>query len=457
MSCRRHVFEKLELPLNQSVHAGLWLDKFLKAQKYLDKTAGEQARADLIRDLANIRVPKGYKTSFERWKQSMIEDPTIRLLRGKVEGRIAVGLGDRGSTEIGLSLHHTWGVPYIPGSALKGVTARAAHQLTGDDRWKIDKGEWSNELFGSNDEQGLVHFLDAKWDPKGGGKYLYKDILTSHHQDYYTKSQTFAPSDMDSPNPVSFISTTGEFLIAIQCSDAAWLNITEKFLIEGLATLGVGSKTSAGYGYLTVEEDSDALEHRKEQESIAEAEAEQKEEEEHKNRLMALSPIERAKDIISQAEGKRFLASKWYDWLLSDEIILDYLPKFSDINDKSEFIRWLQEQFGLEAKINDVVPNYDKDRKTKILALKDLFKADSAVSKGPFGSESIPPKLLKEVAKEKGSGKKAKKVKKLKSMLDSGFGKFQAEDVKKAILFIEDTGHYSENLIKKLKEDYRIE
>ena len=85
MSCRRSVFKDLNLPLTQSVHAGLWLDKFLKDQKIPNKEAGEKAKNDLIRDLTNIRVPNGYKTSFERWRSSMLNDNTIKLFRGTVK------------------------------------------------------------------------------------------------------------------------------------------------------------------------------------------------------------------------------------------------------------------------------------------------------------------------------------------------------------------------------------
>lgn len=468
MSCRRNVFKDLILPLNQSVHAGLWLDKFLKDQKVPDKEAGEKAKNDLIRDLTKIRVPKGYDISFARWKKMMIEDSTIRLLRGTVNGRIAVGLGDRGSTEIGLSLHHTWGVPYIPGSALKGVAVRAAHQLTDNEQWNIDE-DWNNELFGSTDEQGLVHFLDARWEPKGNS-FLYKDILTSHHQDYYTNNnKVIPPSDMDSPNPVSFVSTTGDFLIAIQCSDSEWLNIAEEFLKKGLEILGVGSKTNAGYGHMTVEEDKESKAYN-DKIKTAENDAETKRKKaEALEILLALSLFERAKKIITASErnehnkslllGKKtFFALKWYDWILSDEIISEHLPKFSELNNE-EVLTWLQDQFDIKAKSNNI-PTWDKDRKTKINGLNRLFLKPKVVtppSGSPFGDKNIDSKLMAKVAKEKGKGDKARKVKDLKSLLEKNFGKYTKREVEKAIQLIIDTGKYSNNLIQTLKDSYQLQ
>lgn len=63
---------------------------------------------------------------------------------------------------------------------------------------------------------------------------------------------------MDSPVPVSFI-TTGKdltFAIALEAreEDAAWLNAAWALLDEGLKTLGVGAKTNAGYGRLVLDE-----------------------------------------------------------------------------------------------------------------------------------------------------------------------------------------------------------
>jgi CRISPR-associated protein Cmr6 len=62
-----------------------------------------------------------------------------------------IGLGQKGPVEAGLALEHTWGIPMIPGSALKGLTMAAAHLLLNDEdqAWRKKAAEEEGPFAGA--------------------------------------------------------------------------------------------------------------------------------------------------------------------------------------------------------------------------------------------------------------------------------------------------------------------
>src|SRR5512145_776298 len=110
-------------------HAGLLMDRFLRFGKDFEAPAdGEKQR--LVAVAAGVGVPDGYSLAYElrrRGFEQLRERNEATLAQATVLGRVALGLGARGVLESGLRLEHTWGVPVLPGSALKGVAAAAAH------------------------------------------------------------------------------------------------------------------------------------------------------------------------------------------------------------------------------------------------------------------------------------------------------------------------------------------
>jgi len=275
-------------------HAGLWLDKFLKYQTE-DGTNDEQtkkARADLIIDLGKIAVPEGYRQAFSRRQQlfdTLKKENLAEVCEATVEGRMIIGLGQKGPVEAGLALEHTWGVPMIPGSALKGLTMAAAHLLLEDEAWrKKASGRGSSlTLHGGTTEQiGSVVFHDAWWIPEGEKLPIHPDVMTVHHADYY-KDGNKPPSDMDNPHPVPFASVTGKYLVVVERSFPAkadeqpeLLDAALCILKLGLEHLGIGAKTNAGYGRMDLAYDSPALRQQREaDEAAAHAEQQRREQE----------------------------------------------------------------------------------------------------------------------------------------------------------------------------------
>jgi CRISPR-associated protein Cmr6 len=238
-------------------HAGLWFDKYIGKQKRQDeklKSGEVESRTQLIGEVAEQPLPSAYLAFFERWKQEL-KRLGVELREACVRGRMIVGLGSESVLETSICLHRTYGVPFIPGSALKGLAASYAHQrLEGE--WQRG-GKLHTVVFGKTDEAGYITFFDAFYVPGSGpeGKALSPDIITVHHQKYYQDASK-PPSDSDDPNPVPFLSATGIYLLALAAPDlqqdasqhTRWIDITFQILAKALDEFGIGAKTSSGYG-----------------------------------------------------------------------------------------------------------------------------------------------------------------------------------------------------------------
>lgn len=233
----------------KETNAGLWLDKYI-VEQHRDNN---DSRRNLMKEVSALPIPTIYKTFYERWKK-MVTDCGAKTREAKVKGRMIVGLGSESVTETSISLHRTYGVPYIPGSALKGLAANYAHQGRLGEKWTKESTAYK-VVFGDTDEAGYITFFDALYIPGTGhkaGKVLYPDIITVHHQKYYQGGTGEAPTDSDNPIPVPFLSATGTYLIALAAPDlpknSEWIPSTFTILEHALKDLGIGAKTSSGYG-----------------------------------------------------------------------------------------------------------------------------------------------------------------------------------------------------------------
>ncbi|HWN67638.1 MAG TPA: type III-B CRISPR module RAMP protein Cmr6 [Haliangium sp.] len=225
-------------------------------------------------------TPDHYDRALARWQQSLT-GPDDLAFHASTRGRLLVGHGNAAPSEVGITLHRTWGVPVIPGSSLAGLLAHYVAATLGpagdsdaerserepfrpsarDERGNARDmpGDAYAYLFGvppHRDAQGalraqrgalIVH--DAVWTPDGEPRPLARDVLTVHQRSYYDDANIW-PSDHDSPNPVAFVSVPAgaRFLFALSCPDAAWREWALERLQQALAEWGIGGKTAAGYG-----------------------------------------------------------------------------------------------------------------------------------------------------------------------------------------------------------------
>jgi len=262
--------------VQSDTHAGLWLDKYLKDDNKGDDNQ-KSAKSVLIDEVMSLKVPGVYESFFKRWKEALVQICGAECREAKTLGRLAVNLGAEGVLETSIALHHTYGTPFIPGSALKGL---ATHYVLNYQ----DKAEWGRDkafktLFGDTESAGYVTFYDALYVPDSG-KALVPDVITVHHPDYYQTGQT-PPADWDSPTPIPFITASGSFLIALSgpaevkaeaeailcggqdtvalSGTPGWVTAAFEILELALEREGIGAKTSSGYGRMCFKDESASL------------------------------------------------------------------------------------------------------------------------------------------------------------------------------------------------------
>ena len=256
-------------------------------------------RDEWLKKLAEIKIDKDYKNFYNTWKQSLDDRYTLTATF-TLESRLLLGHGEPSAAEVGLKVHHTWGVPVIPGSALKGLLH---HYLTitygGDpnrspssfkpetkEKGRITKGPGRSihTLFGGpevpgkaeKDKEetdkaaaGFVTFHDALCIPYDKDKNNYKnkqpyaaDVLTYHQESYYRDKGAKPPNDYNSPTPIGFLTVKPrvEFLVALS-GPGDLCRFALEHLTDALKEWGVGGKTSAGYGRgKLIQEKSQSLE-----------------------------------------------------------------------------------------------------------------------------------------------------------------------------------------------------
>lgn len=240
-----------EIKLNASVsgdNPGLLLERYLKNYSQPNDKKEPSARTLLLEKVAKTQISESYRRAFERWRDTLRGMPNVTLLRFTVspDQRLIVGLGSASVLEVSVTLNRIYGVPMIPGSALKGL---ARHYFTQQIEGNSDKTNYMHDLFGTTDSASFFTFFDA-WYIPGPAKDdcpLQLDIMTPHHPEYYAR-KTSCPTDFDDPIPISFLSAVGEYLVVLQGPTSDWNTFAFSLLQKALLVDGIGGKTSSGYG-----------------------------------------------------------------------------------------------------------------------------------------------------------------------------------------------------------------
>ncbi|MCB9944507.1 MAG: type III-B CRISPR module RAMP protein Cmr6 [Geminicoccaceae bacterium] len=161
---------------------------------------------------------------------------------------LITGIGLPSPLENGIELHPTLGVPYVPGSSIKGMVRNWAEQWADDSTGGAT--DTTRRIFGTPDHVGSVLFLDALPEPD---ITIELDIMNVHYQEYY--QGTSAPADWLSPNPVLFyvVPAGKRFRFAFLPRDrqvSGDIEIVRNWFEEAAIELGLGAKTKSGYGRL---------------------------------------------------------------------------------------------------------------------------------------------------------------------------------------------------------------
>ncbi len=225
--------------------------------------------------------------------RSKVPSQAVLALNAKAIAPFTTGLGNEHPLENGFSFLWPYGLPYLPGSGVKGVVRQAARELAGG-RWGDPQG-WSEEaryavrdakgkvlvdglsmldvLFGKETEGGeKEHFRGVLtfWDviPRIAGDALRVEIMTPHQKHYYQDGQP--PHDCGDPNPIPFLTVPpgSHFTFHVVCdearlarvaddlaADGRWRTLLEAAFAHAFEWLGFGAKTAVGYGAMARAED----------------------------------------------------------------------------------------------------------------------------------------------------------------------------------------------------------
>lgn len=256
-------------------HAGLLMQRGLKVWEKEDKQA-------LIELITSIQPSELYLLAFNRWlcltQADQQGNATFAVRAAMLDGRLFTGLSTGGTLETGVITQHSYGMPMLPGSSVKGAVRAYAENLfllkdaSGlvilDEKGKTQINpamkEILNILFGMDEDAecqnaGYLIWHDAWWIPvtSQDGKLVKNDrakpfvgeIVTVHHQKYYSdKTGRTEALDMESPIPNQQIAVQGGFYFVIE-GEPQWVEFAKDLLDNMLMQMGMGAKGASGYGY----------------------------------------------------------------------------------------------------------------------------------------------------------------------------------------------------------------
>ena len=180
---------------------------------------------------------------------------------------MALGLGHENVYETGITLHHIYGIPYIPASSVKGVVRSWIIQEKFDNNEEkafadnSDESKMMCDIFGCDEKsyykearQGSITFFDAF---PTEAPTIEPDIMNPHYPEYYGKDNV-PPTDYQNPVPIPFLTvknTKFQFIIGSKKEPLNNYKIGENtieiWLKEALTHHGIGAKTAVGYGRMT--------------------------------------------------------------------------------------------------------------------------------------------------------------------------------------------------------------
>ncbi|MCG8331770.1 MAG: type III-B CRISPR module RAMP protein Cmr6 [Chitinophagales bacterium] len=237
--------------------------------------------------------------------KQLLGESNVKKVELQLDARLIAGLGTASVYETGITLHHIWGIPYIPASSIKGVLRSWIIQSVfgvenvpeNEKEYPLHNAEFRAfqdvdfcNLFGCPAKFEKIQFDDkgqpkmnnnkyiktsrnvGKKDQNGDGiayqgkliafeafpvsppdpNYFNVDIMNPHYSKYYSGQGKQAPVDYDSPTPIPFLvveNTSFQFIIGNRQGNWIYRDKTLiDWLKEALEFNGIGAKTSLGYG-----------------------------------------------------------------------------------------------------------------------------------------------------------------------------------------------------------------
>ena len=286
----------------------LHLNRFITGQLKKNEL---KIKIDILKHNINFNLVKNYIENYNHLIKAL-HDKTyiIKEINFKPDYKLIIGLGNPSVYEVSMTLHHIYGIPYIPAQAIKGVlrnyvinryfslnkaekleianailnknlsNIEELEQESKEVKQKVYKKIAENKekkalenklfkfIFGKEDNKGNVIFFDAF---PIGKVNIEVDIMNNHFPDYYEEKAP--PADYQNPRPIKFLAvkdTKFKFFIGLKknikldnlekfddneriINKEHLLEYTTNLLKEAFELNGIGAKTSIGYGYGVIE------------------------------------------------------------------------------------------------------------------------------------------------------------------------------------------------------------
>lgn len=229
---------------------------------------------NLLKTKLNSTI-RALHTNFKSQVSDLLGSTNIKSGVFTPDWRLVIGLGSESVYETSITLHPVYGIPYIPGQAIKGITrSHVINECFNQSEKEALKDKLFCHIFGAPAEsvtgeyQGSVIFFDAL--PTTVPE-LEIDIINPHYSEYYQNQKP--PVDYLKPIPVFFLTVknTGfEFFVGQKKPETAFeilgnkksplitggltgdtklFEIAFEWLKNALINHGIGAKTSVGYGH----------------------------------------------------------------------------------------------------------------------------------------------------------------------------------------------------------------
>lgn len=312
---------KDKIQYNLQANAGLYFDKFCDGwQKEKEIWKLGNNKQNWLKSFID-KGSVGSKELVEEKKERFIDLITGiqgSLLFVKNRERFVTGLGGNHPLETGFVWEHNLGVPYLPGTSLKGLVRSWAIS------WEQANTGDIKRIFGSDQQGGqaavgsVIFFAMLPVEPVK----LAVDIMTPHYSEYYQNAAkgNNPPADWYSPNPIPFLTVAVEqdFITGIAprcCGNLRHqtdISIVKEWMIQALAVMGAGAKTAVGYGRFDVNEQAQLKWEKtmREKEQIQRKALAQQAEQE---RLAVLPPLEREMEENGYSLGEGFPVKTWVE------------------------------------------------------------------------------------------------------------------------------------------------
>ncbi|NGP44605.1 type III-B CRISPR module RAMP protein Cmr6 [Bacillaceae bacterium SIJ1] len=201
---------------------------------------------------------KQYKTQVQQYndrlKKSLDEKGLVVL---SIHTNAALpGMGHPHFLENGLALHKVYGVPYLTGASIKGMTrawAETSLLYEQEDPQFALKQQFLNQLFGTEENVGALVFYDALFH-----KFeLKQDVMAVHAKQYYQCGGRINPGE--GVNPIKFYAVQGGVEVIFELQPTPQLEqlvdfpgglkaLVEQWVTQAFQDFGLGAKKTSGYG-----------------------------------------------------------------------------------------------------------------------------------------------------------------------------------------------------------------